>query len=186
MALKKGETKDAVIEVPVLTPHLWDLEHPRLYRASVQVATGGHLVDSVVSPFGIRDTHFDSATGFWLNGKNIKLKGVAIHADASALGVAVPIGAWEYKLRHLKEIGANAIRAAHNPFDPDFLDLCDRYGFLVMDEMFDCWTVAKNPFDYNRDFEQWSVVDTRDTVMRDRNHPSIILYSAGNEIPHRF
>jgi beta-galactosidase len=99
-----------------------------------------------------------------------------------ALGAAVPVGAWQHHLEILRSLGVNAIRTAHNPPSPEFLDLCDRMGFLVMDEMFDCWTVGKNPFDYHLFFSEWSKVDARDTVRRDRNHPSVILYSAGNEI----
>ena len=132
--------------------------------------------------FGIREFHFDAATGFWLNGKNFKLKGACLHEDGGAVGVAVPVSVWEHRLHALKEIGVNAIRTAHNPPAPEFLDLCDRMGMLVMDEMFDCWTVGKNPYDYHLYFRDWSQQDTRDTVLRDRNHPSIILYSAGNEI----
>ena len=113
---------------------------------------------------------------------NLKLKGVAVHADGSAFGAAVPLDVWARRLRILRELGVNAIRTAHNPPAPEFLDLCDRMGFLVMDEMFDCWTVGKNIGDYHLYFNEWSKIDTRDTVLRDRNHPSIVLYSAGNEI----
>lgn len=133
-------------------------------------------------PFGIREFHFDGDTGFWLNGRNLKIKGVALHNDAGGLGTAVPLRVWERRLEVLKQVGVNAIRTAHNPPAPEFLDLCDRMGFLVMDEMFDCWTVAKNPYDYHLYFRDWSQTDTRDTVRRDRNHPSIVVYSAGNEI----
>jgi beta-galactosidase len=98
------------------------------------------------------------------------------------VGAAVPLRVWERRLEELKKLGVNAIRTAHNPPAPEFLDLCDRMGFVVMDEMFDCWTVAKNPYDYHLYFRDWSLTDTRDTVMRDRNHPSIVVYSAGNEI----
>ena len=107
---------------------------------------------------------------------------MCLHDDASAFGIAVPLGVWERRLDALKDLGVNAIRTAHNPPAPEFLDLCDRLGFLVMDEMFDCWTVGKNPYDYHLYFNEWSKIDTRDTVRRDRNHPSIVLYSAGNEI----
>ena len=139
------------------------------------------------TPIGIREFHFSPDTGFWLNGRNLKIKGVAIHADGGAFGIAVPTAIWERRLIALRALGVNAIRTAHNPPSPEFLDLCDRMGFLVMDEMFDCWTVGKNPYDYHLYFDQWSSIDTRDTVRRDRNHPSIILWSAGNEIhdtPH--
>lgn len=169
-------------EITVKNPQLWDLDHPVLYRAVIKVRIGGKTLDDDVTSFGIREFRFDAATGFWLNGRNFKIKGVCLHQDGGAFGVAVPLGVWERRLEQLKQIGVNSIRTAHNPVAPDFLDLCDRLGLLVMDEMFDCWTVAKNPYDYHLYFNEWSTVDTRDTVRRDRNHPSIILYSAGNEI----
>jgi beta-galactosidase len=127
---------------------------------------------------------FKPATGFWLNGKNFKLKGMAVHQDGGAVGSAVPMSIWERRLTTLKKFGVNAVRCAHNPFDPDFLDVCDRVGILVMDELFDCWTVGKPNAQrgYNLYFNDWSKTDLRDTVQRDRNHPSIVLYSAGNEI----
>jgi beta-galactosidase len=146
------------------------------------VRAGKTTLDDEVVPFGIREFHFDAATGFWLNGRNFKLKGVCLHHDGGAVGAAVPLSVWERRLRALRDLGVNAIRTAHNPVAPEFLDLCDRLGLLVMDEMFDCWTVAKNPYDYHLYFREWSKTDVRDTVRRDRNHPSIVIYSAGNEI----
>jgi beta-galactosidase len=172
------ETRD--LEVP--QPELWDVGHAALYRLVTRVKAGAHVVDDEETLFGIREFHFDAATGFWLNGRNFKLKGACLHEDGGAVGMAVPAGVWEHRLRALKEIGVNAIRSAHNPPAPEFLDLCDRMGILVMDEMFDTWTAAKNPYDYHLYFPDWSQQDTRDTVLRDRNHPSVILYSAGNEI----
>ena len=163
-------------------PERWDLEHPNLYSVIARVREGTTTLDDETVTFGIREFHFDADTGFWLNGRNFKLKGVCLHHDASAFGAAVPLRAWERRLEILKEVGVNAIRTAHNPPAPEFLDLCDRMGFLVMDELFDCWTVAKNPYDYHLYFKEWSNIDARDTVRRDRNHPSIVVYSAGNEI----
>lgn len=177
-----GKSAEFTQELAVKAPQLWDLDHPALYRAVAKVRSGKETLDDETIPFGIREFHFDAATGFWLNGRNFKIKGVALHHDAGALGAAVPLRAWERRLEQLRLIGVNAIRTAHNPAAPEFLDLCDRMGFLVMDEMFDCWTVAKNRFDYHLYFRDWSAIDTRDTVRRDRNHPSIIVYSAGNEI----
>jgi beta-galactosidase len=176
------QTADFLQDLAVSSPKLWDLDHPQLYSAVSRVRVGGVPVDDCRTTFGIRDAHFEAATGFWLNGRNIKIKGVCVHADGSAFGAAVPLDVWERRLGILKELGANAIRTAHNPPDPGFLDLCDRMGLLVMDEMFDCWTVGKNIGDYHLYFNDWSKIDARDTVRRDRNHPSIILYSAGNEI----
>jgi beta-galactosidase len=164
-------------------PQRWDLDHPVMYKALVKVlAPGRRTLDEESTPFGIREFSFVADTGFWLNGRNFKIKGVCLHHDGSAFGAAVPLRVWERRLKTLKELGVNAIRTAHNPPAPEFLDLCDRMGFLVMDEMFDCWTVAKNPHDYHLYFDNWSKIDTRDTVRRDRNHPSIVVYSAGNEI----
>jgi len=176
-------TRDLVIK----NPQRWDLDHPALYRAAVSLNSGGLPFDEDWVVFGIRDARFEAATGFWLNRKNFKIKGVCLHHDSGAFGAAVPLGVWQERLKVLKELGVNAIRTAHNPPAPEFLDLCDRMGFLVMDEFFDCWTVGKNPYDYHLYFNEWSQADERDTIMRDRNHPSIILYSVGNEIhdtPH--
>jgi len=191
-AVQSAETKPQTVaagksvvfdqDIIVKNPQRWDIARPILYSAVTKVVAGKTALDDEVTPFGIREFRFDAATGFWLNGKNFKLKGVCLHHDASAFGAAVPLRAWERRLENLKQIGVNAIRTAHNPPAPEFLDLCDRMGVLVMDEMFDCWTVAKNPYDYHLFFNDWSKIDTRDTVRRDRNHPSIILYSAGNEI----
>ncbi|WP_245818140.1 glycoside hydrolase family 2 TIM barrel-domain containing protein [Granulicella rosea] len=169
-------------DIPVANPAIWDLDHPAMYTATASVRTGAAAADTDEVPFGIREFHFDAATGFWLNGKNFKLKGAAMHIEAGGVGIAVPAGVYEHRLLALKALGVNAIRTAHNPPSPDFLDLCDKLGLLVMDEMFDQWTVGKNPFDYHLFFQQWALRDTRDTVRRDRNHPSIILWSAGNEI----
>ena len=177
-----GGAADLDADIVVSNPVRWDVENPALYRASVRVESGGRVLDDSAVAFGIREARFDAATGFWLNGRNLKMKGVCVHGDGSAFGAAVPLGVWERRLAALGSLGVNAIRTAHNPPDPGFLDLCDRMGFLVMDEMFDCWTVAKNPYDYHLYFNEWSETDARDTVRRDRNHPSIVLWSAGNEI----
>ena len=180
-------------DISVPKPDLWDIDHPALYRAVVRIKIiptsqkRATITDDEQLQFGMREFHFDAATGFWLNGRNFKLKGVALHSDGGAVGIAVPTAVWERRLNALRALGVNAIRTAHNPPSPQFLDLCDRMGILVMEEMFDCWTVGKNPYDYHLDFDKWSSIDTRDTVRRDRNHPSIILWSAGNEIhdtPH--
>jgi beta-galactosidase len=177
-----GKAADFRQETAVKTPQLWDIAQPNLYQVVTRVRAGNTTLDDETTTFGIRDAHFEPATGFWLNGRNFKLKGVALHHDGSAFGAAVPLSVWARRLALLKQLGVNAIRTAHNPPAPEFLDLCDRLGLVVMDEMFDCWTVAKNPYDYHLYFKDWSLVDTRDTVRRDRNHPSIIVYSAGNEI----
>ena len=177
-----GKTLDFDQDVTVNTPKIWDLDHPTLYTASAAIRAGTSTLDDQSVSFGIREIEFKADTGFWLNGQNFKVKGVCLHHDAGALGAAVPEDEWIHRLSALKQYGANAVRTAHNPPSPEFLDACDKLGILVMDEMFDCWEVAKNPFDYHLYFDQWNLIDTRDTVRRDRNHPSIILYSSGNEI----
>lgn len=168
----------------IADPLLWDIDQPDLYRAVTKIKTGKNIIDEQVNFFGIRDSRFEAATGYWLNGRNIKIKGVCLHHDAGALGSAVPLRVWEKRLALLKEAGVNAIRLGHNPFAPEFLDLCDRMGFLVMNESFDTWTAAKPNGEkgYNKYFKEWWEKDTRDMVLRDRNHPSIIIYSVGNEI----
>ena len=168
--------------ISIPKPELWNLDSPKLYRVVVKVLSGKAELDETTTTLGVRDAHFDSDTGFWLNGKNFKIKGVCLHQDGGAFGVAVPIGVWQDRLETLRILGVNAIRTAHNPPAPEFLDLCDRMGFLVMDEFFDCWTVGKNPYDYHLFFNEWSHRDAANAVRRDRNHPSVIIWSVGNEI----
>jgi beta-galactosidase len=182
LSLAPGATGDLQAELTVPHPDRWDLGHGAIYEVQATLLRGGKPVDSETVPFGIREFHFDPDQGFFLNGVHHKVYGVAVHTDGGAVGTAVPLSVWERRLRELRKLGVNAIRTAHNPPAPEFLDLADRMGFLVMDEMFDCWTVGKNAYDYHLYFRDWSLRDTADTVMRDRNHPSIILWSAGNEI----
>jgi len=187
LTVAPGATADLDAETTISKPDRWDLDHPALYTVQTTLLRDGKAVDEEAVPFGIREFHFDPNKGFFLNGVHHKIYGAALHTDAGAFGTAVPLAAWERRLTELRKLGVNAIRTAHNPPAPEFLDLADRMGFLVMEEMFDCWTVAKNPYDYHLYFKDWSIRDTTDTVMRDRNHPSIILWSAGNEIhdtPH--
>jgi beta-galactosidase len=175
-------TADLDAETVLPKPDRWDLDHPVLYTVHATLLRDGKAVDDEDVPFGIREFRFDANKGFFLNGVHHKVYGVALHTDGGAVGTAVPLAVWERRLTELRKYGVNAIRTAHNPPAPEFLDLADRMGFLVMDEMFDCWTVGKNTYDYQLYFKDWFVRDTTDTVMRDRNHPSIILWSAGNEI----
>jgi len=180
--INAGAMSSFTQDLAIRNPQLWDLDHPNVYRVVARLREGKTTVDDETVRFGIREFHFDADTGFWLNGRNFKVKGVCLHHDASASGAAVPLRAWERRLEMLKQLGVNAIRTAHNPPAPEFLDLCDRMGFIVMDELFDCWTVAKNPYDYHLYFKEWSNIDVRDIMRRDRNHASVIIYSAGNEI----
>jgi beta-galactosidase len=181
------EAADLESDLILPNPDRWDLAHGTLYTAHAAILSRNKPIDEESVPFGIREFHFDPDQGFFLNGVHHKIYGVALHNDAGALGTAVPLAAWHRRLIALRQLGVNAIRTAHNPPAPEFLDLADRLGFLVMDEMFDCWTVAKNPYDYHLYFRDWSQRDEAATIQRDRNHPSIILWSVGNEIhdtPH--
>ncbi len=182
-ALVAGATIELAGQVTVKKPQLWDTATPRIYRAMVELTDDLREVQAVdVVTFGIREFRFEAATGFWLNGRNLKIKGVCLHHDGGAFGAAVPLRIWEQRLEQMKALGVNAIRTAHNPVAPEFLGLCDRMGFLVMHEVLDAWKKGKRKADGATYFEEWGLIDVRDTVRRDRNHPSIILYSAGNEI----
>lgn len=175
-------TIDQIIEIS--NPELWNFEEPNLYMAVTKILSGDEVLDDQNIRFGIREIRFEAATGFWLNDENHKLKGVCLHHDAGAVGAAVPRSVWKDRLEKLKEVGVNAIRTGHNPMAPEFLDLCDELGFAVMDETFDTWTAAKNNGEkgYNLHWEEWWEQDTHDMVVRDRNHPSVVIYSVGNEI----
>jgi len=181
--LLADEAKDISFDVRIpWSPRLWSVARPDLHSVWVRVRSSNQTLDDEQIAFGIREFEFKSGSGFWLNGENFKLKGVCLHHDGGGFGAAVPLSVWERRLANLRELGVNAIRTAHNPVAPEFLDLCDRMGFVVMDEVFDCWTVRKNPFDYGLFFNEWSKIDLADIVKRDRNHPSVILWSVGNEI----
>ncbi len=167
----------------VSNPKIWSLTSPTLYSVVTAVAVGGAVIDTYTTSFGIRTFAFDANNGFTLNGESVKLNGTCNHNDLGALGAAVNTRAIEKRLQMLKDMGANALRTSHNPPAPEFLDIADRLGFLVMDEAFDCWDQGKNTYDYGRFFNQWGTTDIGAMVMRDRNHPSIIIWSIGNEIP---
>jgi beta-galactosidase len=179
---RAGQPLDLDVEGVLPRPQRWDLDRPALYTAEVTLLNNGVAVDNEDVAFGVRSFEFDAAKGFFLNGRPLKIQGVALHSDGGALGAAVPLAAWKRRLVALRKLGVNAIRTAHNAMAPEFLDLCDRMGFLVMDEFFDQWTLPKVPYDYSLVFKEWAERDTADLVRRDRNHPSIILWSIGNEI----
>jgi beta-galactosidase len=166
----------------VSNPIRWSVEKPYLYKAVTQLYSNGKLVDDYTTTFGIRSFTFDADKGFYLNGVPLKIRGVCNHHDLGCLGTAVNYRATERQLEILKAMGCNAIRTSHNPPSPELLTLCDKMGFLVMDEAFDMWEQPKNPFDYHADFKEWSKRDLQDQVKRDRNHPSVIIWSLGNEI----
>jgi len=169
-------------QLKVLSPDLWSPDDPVMYTLLTRIMVNGKLVDEVKTPFGIRTIHYDADKGFFLNGRNIKMNGVCLHHDAGCVGAAVPVKVWERRLKILKEMGCNAIRTAHNPVAPEFLDLCDKLGFLVMDEIFDEWKRGKVKFGYNTYFDDWAEKDVISFIRRDRNHPSVVMWSAGNEI----
>ena len=177
-------------------PRLWSPDDPHLYAVVSRIKVGGAVVDEYRTPLGVRTFVFDPDNGFHLNGRKTLFKGVCLHQDAGCFGTAVPARAWEKRLRLLKELGCNAIRTSHNPPSPEFLDLCDRLGFLVMDEAFDEWARPKKKWLRGRNngrpgyegyatyFKQWGIADIKAMVERDKNHPSIILWSIGNEIDY--
>lgn len=183
-SIPAGGSADFALDIPVANAKLWSTEAPNMYALEASVVADGSVLDNESTPFGIRTIKYDAATGFFLNGKGLKMKGVCLHHDLGGLGTATPIRAWQRRLAVLKRLGVNAIRTSHNHFDPAVLDLMDRMGFLVMDEFFDVWVGHKYGMagDYATYFKQWYQVDLTDIVKRDRNHPGIVIYSIGNEI----
>ena len=166
----------------VRNPRLWSVDDPYVYRVRTQVMAGGKVVDEVWTTTAFRNFRFDAQTGFWLNGKNMKLNGVCEHHDLGCLGAALHEDALHRKLLKLKAMGVNAIRTSHNPPAPELLNMCDTMGLIVMDESFDMWRRRKTQNDYARFFDQWHERDLTDLVLRDRNHPSILMWSIGNEV----
>ena len=179
-----GITKEAKLDIK--NPVLWSVEQPYQYKLVSQILQNGKLVDAYETKFGIRSFNFDAEKGFSLNGKAMKILGVCLHHDLGALGAAVNTRAIERQLEIMKRMGVNAVRTAHNPPAPELLDLCDKMGLLVMDEAFDMWLKKKTKNDYHLNFKEWHTKDLEDMVKRDRNHPSIILWSIGNEIREQF
>jgi len=174
-----------VQRVTVEKPSLWSMANPAMYAARSSVRDAGQVVDVYETPFGIREAVFDAKRGFLLNGERVKLNGACIHQEAGCVGSAVPERMWVRRLELLKEMGCNAIRTSHNPYAEEFLDLCDRMGFLVMNEAFDEWKVPKGQMKngYHLYFDEWYERDLLNFIRRDRNHPSVVLWSAGNEVP---
>lgn len=170
------------VGLKVRRPHLWSVDDPYIYKVRTQVLVGGKVVDEVWTNTGFRSFRFDAKTGFWLNGKNMKLNGVCEHHDFGCLGAVVNEDAMHRKLVRLKEMGVNAIRSSHNPPAPELLNMCDTMGLIVMDESFDMWHRRKTQNDYARFFDEWHERDLSDLILRDRNHPSILMWSIGNEV----
>lgn len=166
----------------ISNPKLWSPDSPSLYTAVTEVKVAGKVVDRYETVFGLRTFRWDSATGFYLNDKPLKIKGVCLHHDLGCLGAAVNTRAIERQLQIMKEMGVNAIRTSHNAPAPELLDLCDRMGLLVQDESFDMWERRKSPYDYARYFAEWHERDLTDEILRDRNHASVFMWSIGNEV----
>lgn len=171
--------------IAVPQPKLWSVEEPNLYTAEIQVVANGVVTDNFSTTFGIRTISFDAKIGFLLNGKKLLLKGGCMHHDNGFLGSATIDRAEERRVQLMKAYGFNAIRASHNPPSKQFLDACDRNGVLVIDEAFDMWERPKNPEDYHLYFKEWWKKDLQSMIYRDRNHPSVILWSIGNELNER-
>jgi beta-galactosidase len=177
-----GGKLELTSEVVVEHPKLWNPEHPHLYTVETTVSVEGTIVDVCDTRCGIRSIRFDPDEGFFLNEEPVKLRGVNEHHDAGCLGAAVPDDVLRRRLAILKAMGCNAIRIAHNPASPVFLDLCDEMGFMVVEDAFDEWKAGKTEYGYHLYWDEWWDRDLSDMILRDRNHPSIILWSVGNEI----
>ncbi|SEA07398.1 protein of unknown function [Arachidicoccus rhizosphaerae] len=196
VALASGENIIVDTSLLVSKPALWSVDHPYLYTLETTLKSKGKLTEVFKTPLGIRHLRFTADSGLFLNGENIKLKGVCIHDDAGCFGTAVPMGVWQERLALLKAAGCNAIRMSHNPHAKALYDLCDRMGFLVIDEAFDEWELGKHKWitgwnngvpgtdGYHEDFKQWWQKDLGDMIRRDQNHPSVIMWSIGNEIDY--
>ena len=182
VSVDKDSLSEFTQNLKVANPQLWSFDNPNLYKVVTEIKMNGKAVDTYETPLGIRSFSFDAKKGFLLNGKPEKILGVCNHHDLGCLGSAINTRALERQLEILKEMGCNAIRTSHNPPAPELLELCDRMGFFVMDEAFDMWRKRKSPFDYSMDFNDWYERDLTDMILRDRNHPSVFLWSIGNEV----
>ena len=183
--LEGKSTTDQVQTLSMPNPTLWTIDHPAIYTVKTTVEMDHKIVDTYTSTFGVRTFSFDARTGFSLNGKNMKLNGVCNHHDLGCLGAALNEAALHRQLKILKEMGCNAIRCTHNPPAPELLAMCDSMGFIVMDEAFDMWHRKKTTYDYGNYFDHWYRQDLTNLVLRDRNHPCVMLWSIGNEIPEQ-
>ncbi len=173
------------IVLEVENPVLWDVENPKLYTLKIELIQKGKIVDTRETTFGIREVRFE-LDGFYLNGKKVRFQGVNMHHDLGPTGGAFYPNLFERQLKKLKEMGVNAIRFSHNPPAPEALDLCDQYGFLAIDEAFDEWEIPKVENGYAKQFKKWAKIDLVDMIRRDRNHPSVIMWSIGNEIMEQY
>ena len=183
--MTSGNKHEIPFTITVKKPRLWSTDTPELYIANISLWKNKKKKDDLSIPFGIRTIHFSTGKGFELNGVPMKLKGGCVHHDNGLLGSAAFDRAEERKIQLLKQNGFNAVRTSHNPMSESFMSACDRLGMLVIDEAFDQWKIKKNPEDYHLYFNEWSARDIRSLVLRDRNHPSVIMWSIGNEIRER-
>lgn len=173
-------------KLTVAVPRLWSVETPYLYNLVTEIVIDKRVVDTYTTPLGIRSFEFDADKGFFLNGKPMKILGVCDHHDLGSLGAAINTRALERQLQILKGMGVNGIRTSHNPPAPELLDLCDKMGFIVMDEAFDMWKMEKSKYDYHLFWDEWHKRDLQDQILRDRNHPSVFIWSIGNEIGEQY
>ncbi len=194
-SLKSGQRATQRVAVP--QPKLWSAGTPQMYRLRTSLLLDGKTLDTVTTPIGLRRLEFIPNRGMFVNGQETKLKGVCLHQDAGSFGNAVPTAVWAWRLMQLKEMGCNAVRPSHHPFAPEFYDLCDRLGLYVFDEAFDEWTRdwthnptentrGKSRYGYHLYFNQWHEADLRAMLRQARNHPSVVIYSIGNEVPDQF
>ncbi len=177
-----GEETKVIQELVVPQPRLWSTETPVLYKAVTRILEGEKELDKYVTPFGFRYFEFTSDNGFFLNGKRVQLNGVCLHHDLGPLGAAVNLSSLRHRMKLFQEMGCNSIRTSHNPPTPEMLDLADEMGFLVIDESFDEWTYPKCANGYNTLWDEWAEKDMVAMIHRDRNHPSVFMWSIGNEI----
>lgn len=183
--LVAGKDSSYVYNYKVTNPYLWSLSNPYLYKIKTQLVDNKTVLDNFTTTFGVRTITLNPNTGFWLNDVNVKLHGVCMHHDLGSLGAAQNYRALERQVEVLKSFGCNAIRTSHNPPTPELLEICDRLGLVVMDEAFDCWEWGKTTNDYGKYFDTWAQKDVQDWIRRDRNHPSVVMWSIGNEIPQQ-
>lgn len=182
LSIEADKVSEIKQNIQLSDPILWSVDNPYLYKVLTEVKSNGKTIDSYETPLGVRFFEFNSEKGFFLNGKHLKIRGVCLHHDLGCLGSAINTRAIERQLQILKDMGCNGIRTAHNPPAPELLDLCDKMGFIVQDEAFDMWRKRKTDYDYSWDFSEWHETDLRDMILRDRNHPSIFMWSIGNEV----
>lgn len=182
IVLNAGENKIAESKVSISNPKRWNIESPNRYVAQTNILVNGKIIDTYHTPFGIRTIEFTARNGFLLNGKRVEIKGTCNHHDLGALGAAFNLSALTRQLKMLKDMGCNSLRTSHNPPAPELLELADKMGFLVWDEAFDAWKKGKRKNDYNKLFDEWHEKDLTALIRRDRNHPSVFIWSIGNEV----